>query len=152
MYDYGYNLNNTYVGGLIRNDGQIYFPYKKPSNNGWEDEYLNASEYGFIDREGDKIPLEYVYAKYTNTNGVTQNLKHYKNIIEDTTLLYPLGSAVDVVFSNIFTSLPIGVCSGNIVLTSVTMNSVISIGDDASQGLHTIQVGRRLWYIVRYAK
>ena len=134
MYDYGYNLKNAYVGGLIRNDGHMYFPYKIPSNLGWEDEYLNASEFGFIDREGDKIPLEYVYAKYTNTNGVTQNLKYYANNYYDEMYTTLPSNAVDVVFSNIFTSLPIGVCSGNTVLTSVTMNSVTSIGDDAFSG------------------
>lgn len=135
----GYTLNNTYVGGLIRNDGHMYFPYKIPSNNGWEDEYLNASEYGFIDRKGDKIPLEYVYGKYTDINGVTQNLKHYKYSIEDTKLLGELSKAVDVVFSNIFTSLPIGVCSGNRVLRSVKMNSVISIGDNAFSGCSSLK-------------
>lgn len=122
----GYILKNTYVGGLIRNDGHMYFPYKIPSNLGWEDEYLNASEYGFIDREGDKIPLEYVYAKYTNTNGVTQNLKGN----ESTTLNVP-SDAVDVVFSNFFTSLPSRICYGNTVLTSLTMSNVTSIGDYA---------------------
>ena len=121
-----YILKNTYVGGLIRNDGHMYFPYKIPSNLGWEDEYMNASEYGFIDREGDKIPLEYVYAKYTNTNGVTHNLKGN----ESTTLNVP-SDAVDVVFSNFFTSLPSRICYQNTVLTSVTMNSVTSIGDYA---------------------
>ena len=119
-------LNNTYVGGLIRNDGHMYFPYKIPSNLGWEDEYLNASEYGFIDREGDKIPLEYVYAKYTNTDGVTQNLKGNAS----TTLNVP-SDAVDVLFSNHVTSLPKSVCYQNKVLTSVTMNNVTSIGDYA---------------------
>ena len=122
-------LNNTYVGGLIRNDGHMYFPYKIPSNLGWEDEYLNASEYGFIDREGDKIPLEYVYGKYTNTDGVTQNLKGNAS----TTLEAP-SDAVDVVFSNHVTSLPSRVCSGNTVLTSVTMNNVTSIGEEAFSG------------------
>ena len=121
-----YILKNTYVGGLIRNDGHMYFPYKIPSNLGWEDEYLNASEYGFIDREGDKIPLEYVYAKYTNTNGVTQNLKGNAS----TTLNVP-SDAVDVLFSNHVTSLPEKACYQNTVLTSVTMNSVTSIGDYA---------------------
>ena len=138
----GYTLNNTYVGGLIRNDGHMYFPYKIPSNLGWEDEYLNASEYGFIDREGDKIPLEYVYAKYMNTNGVTQNLKHYKYNIEDTKLLGEIGTvdkAVGVVFSNIFTSLPIGVCSGNSALVSVDMDSVISIGDNAFSNCYQLK-------------
>ena len=68
-------LDKAYVGGLIQIDGNMYFPYKVPSNNGFEDEYLNASEYGFIGREGNKVVLEYVYGKYTNTNGITQNLK-----------------------------------------------------------------------------
>ena len=125
----GYTLNNAYVGGLIKIDGHMYFPYKVPSNLGWEDEYLNASEYGFIDREGDKIPLEYVYGKYTNTNGVTQSLKCNAS----TTLKAP-SDAVDVVFANHVTSLPIGVCSDNTVLTSVTMNNVISIGGGAFSG------------------
>ena len=125
----GYTLKNTYVGGLIRNNGHMYFPYKIPSNLGWEDEYLNASEYGFIDREGDKIPLEYVYAKYTNTNVVTQSLKGNAS----TTLNVP-SDAVDIVFSNHVTSLPSSVCIGNTVLTSVTMNNVTSIGAYAFNG------------------
>lgn len=129
MYDYGYQLNNVYVGGLIRNDGHMYFPYKIPSNNGWEDEYLNASEYGFIDREGDKIPLEYVYGKYTDINGVSHKLNYLPD--QDSTILR---GSVDVVFSNRVTSLPAGICSGKPVLTSVTMNNVTSIGDYAFSG------------------
>ena len=125
----GYTLNNAYVGGLIKIDGHMYFPYKIYSNNGWEDGYLNASEYGFIDREGNKIPVEYVYGKYTNTDGITQSLKCNAS----TTLKVP-SDAVDVIFSNHVTSLPIGVCSGNTVLTSVTMNNVISIGEAAFSG------------------
>ena len=123
-------LNNVYVGGLITmNDGHMYFPYKIPSNNDFEDEYLNGSEYGFIDREGNKIALEYVYGKYTNTNGVKQNL----NGNASTPLKAP-SDAVDVEFADSVTSLPIGVCSDNTVLTSVTMNSVISIGEAAFSG------------------
>ena len=123
-------LDNVYVGGLITmNDGHMYFPYKIPSNNGFKDEYLNGSEYGFIDREGNKIALEYVYGKYTNTNGVEQNL----NGNASTPLKAP-SDAVDVEFADSVTSLPIGVCSDNTVLTSVTMNSVISIGEAAFRG------------------
>ena len=125
----GYTLKNTYVGGLIRNNGHMYFPYKIPSNLGWEDEYLNASEYGFIDRKGDKIPVEYVYGKYTNTNGVTQILK-----VNASTRLKAPSDAVDVVFADSVKSLPIGVCSDNTVLTSVTMNNVTSIGGGAFSG------------------
>ena len=122
-------LNNVYVGGLIQIDGNMYFPYKIPSSNGWEDEYLNGSEYGFIDREGNKVVLEYVYGKYTNTDGVTKNL----NCNVSTTLKAP-SDAVDVVFADSVTSLPIGVCSDNTVLTSVTMNNVTSIGGGAFSG------------------
>lgn len=121
-----YTLKNTYVGGLIRNDGHMYYPYKIYSNNGWEDEYLNGLEYGFIDRKGNKIPMEYVYGKYTNTDGVTKNL----SINGDNKLKVP-SDAVDVVFADSVTSLPEDVCSGNTVLTSVTMNNVTSIGDRA---------------------
>lgn len=123
-------LDKAYVGGLITmNDGHMYFPYKIPSNNGFEDEYLNGSEYGFIDREGNKIALEYVYGKYTNTNGVKQNLNGNASM----TLRAP-SDAVNVEFADSVTSLPIGVCSDNTVLTSVTMNSVISIGEGAFRG------------------
>ena len=123
-------LDNVYVGGLITmNDGHMYFPYKIPSNNDFEDEYLNGSEYGFIDREGNKIALEYVYGKYTNTNGVKQNLNGNASM----TLRAP-SDAVNVEFADSVTSLPIGVCSDNTVLTSVTMNSVISIGEGAFRG------------------
>ena len=111
------------------NDGHMYFPYKIPSNNGFEDEYLNGSEYGFIDREGNKVVLEYVYGKYTNTDGVTQNLNGNASM----TLRAP-SDAVDVEFADSVTSLPIGVCSDNTVLTSVTMKSVISIGEGAFSG------------------
>ena len=119
-------LDKTYVGGLKHIDGNMYFPYKIYSNNGWEDEYLNGSEYGFIDKAGNKIPMEYVYGKYTNTDGVTQNL----SINGDNKLKVP-SDAVDVVFADSVTSLPEDVCSGNTVLTSVTMNNVTSIGDRA---------------------
>ena len=123
-------LDKAYVGGLITmNDGHMYFPYKIPSNNDFEDEYLNGSEYGFIDREGNKIALEYVYGKYTNTNGVKQNLNGNASM----TLRAP-SDAVNVEFADSVTSLPIGVCSDNTVLTSVTMNSVISIGEGAFRG------------------
>ena len=122
-------LDKAYVGGLKHIDGNMYFPYKIYSNNGFEDEYLNGLEYGFIDREGDKIPLEYVYGKYTNTNGVTQSLK-----VNASKTLGARSDVVDVVFSNHVTSLPEGVCSDNTVLTSVTMNSVISIGEGAFRG------------------
>lgn len=126
----GYTLNNAYVGGLIRNDGHMYFPYKIPSNNGLEDEYLNGLEYGFIDREGDKIPLEYVYGKYTNTNGVTQSLK-----VNASKRLGARSDVVDVVFSNHVTSLPEGVCSGCTSLTSVDIpSSVTVIGEAAFSG------------------
>lgn len=122
-------LNKAYVGGLIQIDGNMYFPYKIPSNNGFEDEYLNGLEYGFIDREGNKVVLEYVYGKYTNTNGLTTNL----NVNASMILMAP-SDAVNVEFSNRVTSLPKGVCSGNTVLTSVTMNSVTSIGVGAFSG------------------
>ena len=124
-------LDKAYVGGLITmNDGHMYFPYKIPSNNGFkDDEYLNGSEYGFIDREGNKIALEYVYGNYTNTNGVKQNLNGNASM----TLRAP-SDAVNVEFADSVTSLPIGVCSDNTVLTSVTMKSVISIGEGAFSG------------------
>ena len=123
-------LDNTMVISLITmNDNHRYFPYKIYSNNGWEDGYLNASEYGFIDREGNKVVLEYVYGKYTNTDGVTQNLKGNAN-----TPLKVSSDAVDVVFADSVTSLPEGVCSDNTVLTSVTLNNVTSIGGGAFSG------------------
>lgn len=69
-------LNNIKIGGFIKpNDNIFYFPYKIYSDNGWDDEYYNACEYGLIDRNGNKIVLEYVYGKYTNTSGVTQNIR-----------------------------------------------------------------------------
>lgn len=119
-------LDKAYVGGLKHIDGNMYYPYKIYSNNGWEDEYLNGSEYGFIDKDGNKIPMEYVYGKYTNTDGVTKNLS-----INGSNELKVPSDAVDVVFSDSVTSLPEDVCSGNTVLTSVTMNNVTSIGDRA---------------------
>ena len=123
-------LDNTMVISLITmNDNHRYFPYKVPSNNGWEDEYLNASEFGFIDREGNKVVLEYVYGKYTNTNGITKNL----SINASNKLAVP-SNAVDVVFSDSVKSLPRDLCSGNTVITSVTMNRVISIGGYAFDG------------------
>ena len=123
-------LDKTYVGGLKHIDGNMYFPYKIYSNNGFEDEYLNGLEYGFIDREGDKIPLEYVYGKYTNTNGVTQSLK-----VNASKTLGARSDVVDVVFSNHVTSLPEGVCSGCTSLTSVDIpSSVTVIGEAAFRG------------------
>ena len=117
------------MGGLIQIDGNMYFPYKVPSNNGFEDEYLNASEFGFIDREGNKVVLEYVYGKYTNTNGITKNL----SINASNKLAVP-SNAVDVVFADSVKSLPEGVCSDNTVLTSVTLSNVTSIGGGAFSG------------------
>ena len=128
-YICGRILDKAYVGGLIQIDGNMYFPYKIYSNNGWEDEYLNASEYGFIGRDGNKVVLEYVYGKYTNTDGVKQNLNGNASMI-----LRAPSDAVNVEFADSVTSLPIGVCSDNTVLTSVTMNSVISIGEGAFRG------------------
>ena len=122
-------LDKAYVGGLIQIDGNMYFPYKVPSNNGFEDEYLNASEYGFIGRDGNKVVLEYVYGKYTNTDGVTQNLS-----INGSNKLKVPSNAVDVVFADSVKSLPEGVCSDNTVLTSVTLNNVTSIGGGAFSG------------------
>ena len=125
-----YTLKNAYVGGLIHIDGNMYYPYKIYSNNGWEDEYLNGSEYGFIDRKGNKIPLEYVYGKYTNTDGVTQDLK-----VNADKKLGARSDVVDVVFSNYVTSLPEGVCSGCTSMTSVDIpSSVTVIGEAAFRG------------------
>ena len=125
-----YTLKNTYVGGLKQIDGNMYYPYKIYSNNGFEDEYLNGLEYGFIDRKGNKIPLEYVYGKYTNTDGVTQSLK-----VNASKKLGARSDVVDVVFSNHVTSLPEGVCSGCTSLTSVDIpSSVTVIGEAAFRG------------------
>ena len=126
---HGFILDKAYVGGLIKIDGNMYFPYKVPSSNGFEDEYLNASEYGFIDRTGNKVVLEYVYGKYTNADGITQSLK-----CNASNKLKVPSNAVDVVFADSVTSLPEGVCSDNTVLTSVTMNNVTSIGGGAFSG------------------
>lgn len=125
-----YTLKNTYVGGLKHIDGNMYYPYKIYSNNGCEDEYLNGSEYGFIDREGNKVVLEYVYGKYTNTDGVTQSLK-----VNASNKLAVPSDVVDVVFSNHVTSLPEGICSGCTSLTSVDIpSSVTVIGEAAFRG------------------
>ena len=125
-----YTLKNAYVGGLKQIDGNMYYPYKIYSNNGFEDEYLNGLEYGFIDRKGNKIPLEYVYGKYTNTDGVTQSLK-----VNASKKLGARSDVVDVVFSNHVTSLPEGVCSGCTSLTSVDIpSSVTVIGEAAFRG------------------
>ena len=120
-------LDNTYVGGVIPlNEGKTYFPYKVPSSNGWEDEYLNSSEYGFVNREGNKIPVEYIFGQYTNTSGVRQNL--YGNASK--TISFP-SDAVDIVFNDHVESIPFYGFRNNTTLTSVTFNSVTSIGDAA---------------------
>ena len=125
-----YTLKNTYVGGLKKINGNMYYPYKIYSNNGCEDEYLNGLEYGFIDRDGNKIPMEYVYGKYTNTDGVTQSLK-----VNASKQLGARSDVVDVVFSNHVTSLPEGICSGCTSLTSVDIpSSVTAIGEAAFRG------------------
>lgn len=63
-------LNRTYVRCIIGSeDGSIYFPYRIPSPNGFQDGYLNATEYGFISRDGHRIPLEYIYGSYRDSNG-----------------------------------------------------------------------------------
>lgn len=120
-------LDNTYVGGVIPlNEGNTYFPYKVPSSNGFEDEYLNSSEYGFINREGNKIAVEYIFGQYTNTSGVRQNF--YGNASK--TMSVP-SDAVDVVFNDHVESLPVFAFKGNTTLTSVTFNRVSSIGQAA---------------------
>ena len=125
-----FTLKNTYVGGLKQINGNMYYPYKIYSNNGCEDEYLNGLEYGFIDRDGNKIPMEYVYGKYTNTDGVTQSLK-----VNASKKLGARSDIVDVVFSNHVTSLPEGICSGCTSLTSVDIpSSVTAIGEAAFRG------------------
>ena len=122
-----YTLKNTYVGGLKQIDGNMYYPYKIYSNNGCEDEYLNGLEYGFIDRKGNKIPMEYVYGKYTNTDGVTQSLK-----VNASKKLGARSDVVDVVFSNHVTSLPEGVCSGCTSMTSVDIPSSVTVIEEAA--------------------
>ena len=130
-----FTLKNTYVGGLKQIDGNMYYPYKIYSNNGCEDEYLNGLEYGFIDRKGNKIPLEYVYGKYTNTDGVTQSLK-----VNASKKLGARSDVVDVVFSNHVTSLPEGVCSGCTSLTSVGIPSGVTvIGEAAFRGCTSLK-------------
>ena len=120
-------LDNTYVGGVFPlNEGKPYFPYRVPSSNGWEDEYLNGSEYGFINREGNKIAVEYIFGQYTNTSGVRQNL--YGNASK--TMSKP-SDAVDIVFNDHVESIPFYGFRNNTTLTSVTFNSVSSIGTDA---------------------
>lgn len=128
-------LDNTYVGGVIPlNEGKTYFPYKVPSSNGWEDEYLNSSEFGFINREGNKIPVEYIFGQYTNTNGVRQNL--YGNASK--TMSKP-SDAVDIVFNDHVESLPSYAFRSNTTLTSVTFNSVSSIGQAAFEYCTNLQ-------------
>ena len=125
-----FTLKNTYVGGLKQINGNMYYPYKIYSNNGCEDEYLNGLEYGFIDKDGNKIPMEYVYGKYTNTDGVTQSLK-----VNADKKLGARSDVVDVVFSNHVTSLPEGICSGCTSMTSVDIpSSVTAIGEAAFRG------------------
>ena len=120
-------LDNTYVGGVFPlNEGNTYFPYKVPSSNGWEDEYLNSSEYGFINRKGNKIAVEYIFGQYTNTSGVRQNL--YGNASK--AISFP-SDAVDIVFNDHVESIPFYGFRKNTTLTSVTFNSVSSIGTDA---------------------
>lgn len=120
-------LDNTYVGGVIPlNEGKTYFPYKVPSSNGWEDEYLNSSEYGFVNREGNKIAVEYIFGQYTNTSGVRQNL--YGNASK--AISFP-SDAVDIVFNDHVESIPFYGLRNNTTLTSVTFNSVTSIEDAA---------------------
>lgn len=134
-YINGNILDKAYVGGLLTMNGNhMYFPYKIPSMNGWEDEYLNASEYGFIDREGNKVVLEYVYGKYTNTSGVTQNLKGNAS----STMSVP-SDAVDVVFADSVTSLPKNIFKGNTTLTSVTMSRVATIGESAFESCTALE-------------
>lgn len=133
---HGEFLDNVNVGGLITTfGGDMYFPYKIPSDYGWSDEYLNAAEYGFINREGDKIVLEYVYGKYTNTSGVTQNIIGNAG----STMSVP-SDAVDVAFADNITSLPRGIFGGNTALTSVTMNGVTTIGDGAFSGTTNLAI------------
>ena len=128
-------LDNTYVGGVFPlNEGNTYFPYKVPSSNGWEDEYLNSSEYGFINRKGNKIAVEYIFGQYTNTSGVRQNF--YGNASK--TMSVP-SDAVDIVFNDHVESIPYHTFNANTTLTSVTFNSVSSIGQVAFEYCTNLQ-------------
>lgn len=130
VYNGGSITNNTRCKELIVFDtDEIYFPYKVRSNYGWQDDYLNACEYGFIKRDGSKIIVGYVYGKYTNTNGVTQNITNNAN----TSLSLP-SDAVDVILADSVTSIPNGCFANNTVLTSITMNNVNVVGDNAFSG------------------
>lgn len=135
VYNGGSIANNTRCKEIIVFDtDEIYFPYKVRSNNGWQDDYLNACEYGFIKRDGSKIIVGYVYGKYTNTNGVTQNITNNAN----TSLSLP-SDAVDVILADSVTSIPKNCFLNHTNLTSITMNNVTSIGVDAFQGTTNLQ-------------
>lgn len=133
-------LNHVKVGKLIYRDGtKIIYPYKIPSLNGWDDPYYNASEYGYIDRFGNKIVLEYVCGKYTDSSGVTHNLVKRP----DGNLNIP-DDVVSIEYADSVTSIS-NECGGKTGLTSVTLNNVATIGNDAFRGctsLTSIDLGK----------
>lgn len=65
-------LNNTRSGEIILFDEYplgIGFPYKIPADYGYQDSYDNASEYGYIFRDGRRIILEYKNSSGTKRSG-----------------------------------------------------------------------------------
>lgn len=132
---YNGKLNNANISAIIMfDDADMMFPYKVYSNNGWSDEYLNASEYGFIKRDGTRLPVEYVYGKYTDTSGVTRNIAFDANA----TMSFP-DDVESITFADSVTSIPSNCFNGNTTLTSVTMNNVTSIGNYAFQGTTNLE-------------
>lgn len=134
-------LDNVKIGKLRYNDGtSTMFPYKVPAMNGWSNPYYNASEYGYIDRFGNKIVLEYVYGKYTDSSGVTHNLASRNgggmNIPDD---------IVSVVFADYATTLPMGTFENHTNLTAVTLGGITTIENNAFKGctsLTSIDLGK----------
>ena len=65
-------LNNTRSGEIILFDEYpmgMAFPYKIPADYGYQDSYDNASEYGYIFRDGRRIILEYKNSSGTKRSG-----------------------------------------------------------------------------------
>lgn len=114
----------------------LAFPCRIHENLGESDDYWNSSQIGYVFRNGDgtMTVMEYIYGKYTNTSGVTQNLK-----CNASSAMSVPSDAVDVVFADSVTSLPKNISKGNTTLTSVTMNRVATIGESAFENCTALE-------------
>ena len=130
-----YRYGSPRYGDEDRSDcSAIAFPYRIPENNGYQgDTYYNASEIGYILRDGTKLVLETIMGSYINTNGVR------KPMLANTTSLIPPSDAVNITLNSRCTSIPTDAFKGNTVLTAITMSDNTYVGHNAFSGTTSLQ-------------